>query len=215
MLSYQGLLLAGVDEVGRGPLAGDVVAAAVILDPRRPIAGLADSKQLTQRQRESLFPKILANATCWHIGRASVAEIDQLNILQAALLAMARAVDGLVVFPEFVAVDGNRLPGWRHASQAIVRGDALLPAISAAAIVAKVIRDREMLALDQQYPLYGFGEHKGYGTARHRAALSAHGPCSVHRRSFAPVRASLLRDRAVGDGLTPGAPAATKYRQGS
>lgn len=200
VLSYQGSLLAGVDEVGRGPLAGDVVTAAVILDPRRPIAGLADSKRLSPRQREALYPQIIANALSWHIGRASVAEIDRINILQATLLAMMRAVDGLAVAPEFVAVDGNRLPLWDYPAQALIKGDVLVPAISAASIVAKVTRDREMVASDRDYPGYGFAEHKGYGTARHLAALSARGPCPLHRRSFAPVRACLTSARA---GSTP------------
>lgn len=191
LAEYRGVLLAGVDEVGRGPLAGDVVTAAVILDSRRPIAGLADSKRLSPRQREALFPEIVGKAVCWHIGRASVAEIDRLNILQATMLAMTRAVDGLAVAPEFIAVDGNRLPAWGYSAQPIVGGDARVPAISAAAILAKVIRDREMIALDRVHPGYGFAEHKGYGTARHVAALRALGPCPLHRRSFAPVRTSL------------------------
>jgi ribonuclease HII len=180
--------LAGVDEVGRGCLAGDVLAAAVILDPARPITGLADSKMLGVARREALYGDILANASAWAVGRATVAEIDERNILQATLLAMQRAVAALVPVPGFVVVDGNRLPDWQHASEAVVRGDARIPCISAAAIVAKVTRDREMVALDRQYPGYGFARHKGYGTREHCAALARLGPCSWHRMSFAPVR---------------------------
>ena len=186
--SYGGVWLAGVDEVGRGCLAGDVLAAAVILDPARPITGLADSKVLSVARREALYGDILANAGAWAVGRASVAEIDEHNILQATLLAMERAVAGLALAPGFVVVDGNRLPGWHHASEAIVRGDALVPCISAAAIVAKVTRDREMVALDRLYPGYGFARHKGYGTPEHCDALARHGPCPWHRMSFGPVR---------------------------
>lgn len=181
-------LLAGVDEVGRGPLAGDLVAAAVILDPARPIPGLADSKVLSERRREALYPLIIERARAVHVARATVAEIDSLNILEATLLAMTRAVEGLGIEPEFVAVDGNRLPRWRYPALAVVKGDAKVAAISAAAILAKVTRDREMAALDAVYPGYGFAEHKGYGTARHLAALAALGPCAIHRRSFRPVR---------------------------
>lgn len=183
-----GGLLAGVDEVGRGPLAGDVVAAAVILDPRRPISGLADSKMLGARRRDELYAEVVSKALCWQVGRASVAEIDHLNILQASLLAMSRAVDGLSMLPEMVLVDGNRLPQWRYQARALVRGDALIPAISAASIVAKVTRDREMIRLDAHFPGYGFAANKGYGTRLHLAALDALGPCEWHRRSFAPVR---------------------------
>lgn len=181
-------LLAGVDEVGRGPLAGDVVTAAVILDPARPIPGLADSKVLSEKRREALYPLIVERALAFCVARATVAEIDSLNILQATLLAMTRAVAGLGVDPEFVAVDGNRLPKWRYCAQAIVKGDSRVPAISAAAILAKVTRDREMVALDDLYPGYGFAGHKGYGTAFHLKALDRLGPCPIHRRSFKPVR---------------------------
>ncbi|MFA5494567.1 MAG: ribonuclease HII [Porticoccaceae bacterium] len=181
-------LLAGVDEVGRGPLAGDVVTAAVILDPARPIPGLADSKVLSEKRREALYPLIIERALAFCVGRATVAEIDSLNILQATLLAMTRAVAGLGVDPEFVAVDGNRLPKWRYRAQAIVKGDSRVPAISAAAILAKVTRDREMAALDELYPGYGFAGHKGYGTAFHLEALDRLGPCPIHRRSFKPIR---------------------------
>jgi ribonuclease HII len=180
-------LVAGVDEAGRGPLAGPVVAAAVILDERHPIKGLADSKKLTALRRERLFDEIRAKALCCSIAEASVEEIDRLNILQATLLAMRRAVAGLRLKPNKVLVDGNRLPTLEVLAEAIVGGDALVPAISAASILAKVHRDRWCLTLDQQYPQYGFAQHKGYGTAAHLAALRAHGPCAQHRTSFRPV----------------------------
>ena len=180
-------LVAGVDEAGRGPLAGPVVAAAVILDQRQPIKGLADSKKLTALRREKLFEEIRAKALCCSIAQASVEEIDRLNILQATLLAMRRAVEGLRLKPNKVLVDGNRLPDIGLPAQAIVGGDALVPAISAASILAKVHRDRWCLELDQLYPQYGFAKHKGYGTAAHLAALQAHGPCAEHRISFRPV----------------------------
>jgi len=180
-------LAAGVDEAGRGPLAGPVVAAAVILDERQPIAGLADSKKLSAAQRDKLFDQICARALCCSIAQASVEEIDRLNILQATLLAMQRAVIGLRLKPAKVLVDGNRLPVLEVFAEAIVQGDALVPCISAASILAKVHRDRWCLQMHRQYPLYGFDAHKGYGTARHLAALRAHGACPEHRRSFAPV----------------------------
>jgi ribonuclease HII len=180
-------LVAGVDEAGRGPLAGPVVAAAVILDERHPIKGLADSKKLTALRRERLFDEIRAKALCCSIAEASVEEIDRLNILQATLVAMRRAVAGLRLKPNKVLVDGNRLPTLDVLAEAIVGGDALVPAISAASILAKVHRDRWCLTLDQQYPQYGFAQHKGYGTAAHLAALRAHGPCAQHRTSFRPV----------------------------
>ena len=186
-------LLAGVDEAGRGPLAGPVVAAAVILDPRQPIAGLADSKKLTARRRERLYDEICAKALCCSIALASVAEIDRLNILQATLLAMQRAVAGLRLPPAKVLVDGNRLPTLGVLAEAIVDGDATVPAISAASILAKVQRDRWCAEVDAQCPQYGFAAHKGYGTAAHLAALRAHGACEHHRRSFAPVAAVLLQ----------------------
>ena len=179
--------VAGIDEVGRGPLAGPVVAAAVILDQRQPIKGLADSKKLTALRREKLFDEIRAKELCCSIAQASVEEIDRLNILQATLLAMRRAVEGLRLKPNKVLVDGNRLPDIGLPAQAIVGGDALVPAISAASILAKVHRDRWCLELDQLYPQYGFAKHKGYGTAAHLAALQAHGPCAEHRISFRPV----------------------------
>ncbi len=185
-------LLAGVDEAGRGPLAGPVVAAAVILDDLAPIKGLRDSKVLTARARERLFDEIRARALCSSIAQASVEEIDTLNILQATLLAMQRAVDGLRLRPHKVLVDGNRLPVLTMAAQAIVKGDAKVRAISAASILAKVYRDRLCQELHAQHPEYGFGGHKGYPTAAHLAALRAHGPCAQHRRSFAPVRALLV-----------------------
>ena len=186
-------LLAGVDEAGRGPLAGPVVAAAVILDPRQPIAGLADSKKLTARRRERLYDEICAKALCCSIALASVAEIDRFNILQATLLAMQRAVAGLRLPPAKVLVDGNRLPTLGVLAEAIVDGDATVPAISAASILAKVQRDRRCAEVDAQRPQYGFAAHKGYGTAAHLAALRAHGACEHHRRSFAPVAAVLLQ----------------------
>ena len=186
-------LLAGVDEAGRGALAGPVVAAAVILDPRQPIAGLADSKKLTARRRERLYDEICAKALCCSIALASVAEIDRLNILQATLLAMQRAVAGLRLPPAKVQVDGNRLPTLGVLAEAIVDGDATVPAISAASILAKVQRDRWCAEVDAQWPQYGFAAHKGYGTAAHLAALRAHGACEHHRRSFAPVAAVLLQ----------------------
>ncbi len=195
--AYTGDLLAGVDEVGRGPLAGDVVTAAVILDPRKPIDGLADSKKLSAARREQLFELICANALSFSIARASVAEIDSINILQASLLAMKRAVEALHVQPEHVLVDGNKLPKWHYSSEAVIQGDDRVAAISAASIIAKVTRDREMIALDRVYPGYGFAEHKGYGTKVHLLALQTLGATSIHRRSFAPVREQLLRANAI------------------
>lgn len=180
-------LVAGVDEAGRGPLAGPVVAAAVILDDLRPIAGLADSKKLTAARREALFDEIRAKALCCSIAEASVEEIDELNILQATMLAMRRAVMGLRLKPVLVLVDGNRIPVLDMQAEAIVKGDALVQAISAASILAKVHRDRWCERLDAQYPQYGFAGHKGYGTPAHLLALQAHGACPEHRRSFSPV----------------------------
>jgi len=180
-------LTAGVDEAGRGPLAGPVVAAAVILDDLKPIKGLADSKVLSASRREKLFDEIRAKALCCSIAEASVEEIDQLNILQATLLAMRRAVEGLRLKPTKVLVDGNRLPVLDVLAEAIVKGDATVPSISAASILAKVQRDRWCAELDVQYPQYGFARHKGYGTAEHLAALRAHGACPQHRRTFRPV----------------------------
>ena len=184
--SGQGLV-AGVDEAGRGPLAGPVVAAAVILDERRPIVGLADSKKLSAAQRERLYDRILADALCCSIAQASAQEIDTLNILQATLLAMRRAILGLRLRPVRVLIDGNRIPVIDIVAEAIVRGDALVPSISAASILAKVHRDRWCLQLHQRHPGYGFDAHKGYGTEQHLLALQQHGACDEHRRSFAPV----------------------------
>ena len=180
--------LAGVDEVGRGPLAGPVVAAAVILDPERPIEGLKDSKKLTERRREVLAVQIRERALAWSLGRAEVHEIDEINILQASLLAMQRAVAGLALAPELVLVDGNRCPQLDYPSQAVIKGDALVPAISAASIIAKVSRDHEMTELDGSYPGYGLAKHKGYPSKAHLEALQTLGVSPVHRRSYAPVR---------------------------
>jgi len=187
-------LLAGVDEVGRGPLAGDVVAAAVILDPDTPIEGLRDSKKLTAQRRESLALEIRDKALAWALGRASVAEIDQLNILHASLLAMRRAVEALAVQPEYVLVDGNRLPQWSYPSEPVIKGDDRVPAIAAASILAKVQRDGEMLELEQAWPGYGMARHKGYPTREHLDALRRLGVTPAHRRSFAPVRELLAAD---------------------
>ena len=185
---YEGAGIAGVDEVGRGPLAGDVVAAAVILDPGNPIRGLRDSKKLSETRREELAAEIREKALSWSISRASVAEIDELNILQASLLAMHRAVSALDPQPDYVLVDGNRLPRWEYASEPVVKGDDRVPAIAAASILAKVQRDGELKALEQQYPGYGFAAHKGYPTAAHLLALRELGVTPVHRRSFGPVK---------------------------
>jgi ribonuclease HII len=187
-LPCEGPGLAGVDEVGRGPLAGDVVAAAVILDPDHPIAGLRDSKKLSESRREALAATIRDRALAWAVARATVEEIDRLNILQASLLAMRRAVEALEPQPQYVLVDGNRLPRWSYASEPVVKGDDRVPAIAAASILAKVQRDGELVALDEQYPGYGFAAHKGYPTAAHLRALRALGVTPVHRRSFAPVK---------------------------
>ncbi len=186
--SYHGALLAGVDEVGRGPLFGDVVTAAVILDPDHPIDGLADSKRLTEKRRDALFDQIQAKALCWSIARASVEEIDALNILHATMLAMQRAVIGLSIAPEYVLIDGNRCPQLPCPAEPVVKGDARVAAISAASILAKVTRDREMQAFDTHYPGYGLAKHKGYPTAAHLQALAHLGVTPLHRRSFAPVR---------------------------
>jgi ribonuclease HII len=185
-------LIAGVDEAGRGPLAGPVVAAAVILDDKNPIQGLADSKTLTALRREKLFDEIRAKALCFSIAEASVEEIDQLNILQATMLAMRRAVQGLRLKPAKVLVDGNRIPVLDVLAEAIVKGDALVQSISAASILAKVHRDRWCVELDVLYPQYGFAGHKGYGTREHMAALREFGACPQHRRTFSPV-AEVLR----------------------
>jgi len=184
-------LVAGVDEAGRGPLAGPVVAAAVILDDLQPIKGLADSKVLTALKRDRLFDEIRAKALACSISQASVEEIDRLNILQATLLAMRRAVEGLRLVPRLVLVDGNQLPVLRMPAEAIVKGDSKVAAISAASILAKVHRDRLCQTMHDAHPLYGFAVHKGYPTPDHLASLRAHGPCPEHRRSYAPVRAAI------------------------
>lgn len=186
--NYDDKVIAGVDEVGRGPLAGAVVAAAVILNLQAPVAGLMDSKKLSEKKRELLADEIKDKALCWCVARAEVEEIDRINILQASLLAMRRAVMGLSVAPEQVLVDGNRCPQLDYPVKAIVKGDALVPAISAASILAKVVRDREMIELDKVYPGYGLAGHKGYPTAAHIKALKELGPTDIHRRSFGPVK---------------------------
>lgn len=180
-------LVCGVDEAGRGPLAGPVVAAAVILDPKKPIAGLNDSKKLSAKRRESLAVEIRAKALAWAVAEASVEEIDLINILQASLLAMRRAVDALQIPPESALIDGNRCPELFCPATAIVGGDGKVASIAAASILAKTVRDLGMLELHAAYPMYGFDRHMGYPTAVHLAALNAHGPCAVHRRSYAPV----------------------------
>lgn len=185
-------LIAGVDEVGRGPLVGAVVTAAVILDPANPIAGLADSKKLSEKRRLALYDEITAKALAWSLGRAEPEEIDRLNILHATMLAMQRAVAGLAVQPDFVLIDGNRCPALPMPAQAVVKGDSLVAEISAASILAKVTRDREMAELDSLFPDYGFAQHKGYPTALHLEKLTQHGATPHHRRSFAPVRNILI-----------------------
>ncbi|MCJ8169729.1 ribonuclease HII [Atopomonas sediminilitoris] len=185
------LLLAGVDEVGRGPLCGAVVTAAVILDPAKPIEGLRDSKKLSEKRRDTLYDEIRDKALAWCVARAEVAEIDQLNILHATMLAMQRAVTGLTLAPKRVLIDGNRCPQLPMPAMAVVKGDSRVPAIAAASILAKVSRDREMVALDAQYPGYGIAGHKGYPTAEHLAALERLGVTPIHRRSFGPVRRQL------------------------
>ncbi|BBN82275.1 ribonuclease HII [Pseudoalteromonas sp. A25] len=180
--------IAGVDEVGRGPLVGDVVTAAVILDPNNPIEGLTDSKKLTEKKRLLLATEIKQKALCYCIARASVDEIDELNILHATMLAMSRAVEGLSITPDFVFVDGNRLPSLNMAAQSVVKGDSLVAEISAASIIAKVARDQEMMELDALYPEFGFAGHKGYPTKAHFAALEQHGITPHHRKSFKPVQ---------------------------
>lgn len=183
-------IIAGVDEAGRGPLAGPVIAAAVVLHPGKPIPGLADSKILTEKQRDHLCPLIKAEAVCWAVGRADPEEIDRLNILQATMLAMQRAVAALSLSPHHIQVDGNRCPDFNCSVEAIVQGDARIAAISAASILAKVTRDREMQEWHRQYPQYEFDQHKGYPTPRHRQLLVQYGPCPLHRHSFAPVAAA-------------------------
>lgn len=191
-------LLCGVDEVGRGPLAGPVVTAAVILDTANPIDGLADSKKLTEKKRERLFDEIREKAICWHIARAEVDEIDTLNILHATMLAMTRAVDGLATIPNEILIDGNRVPDpLKGRATAVIGGDDLHACISAASILAKVTRDREMVAMEASYPGYGFDRHKGYPTKVHMQALDALGVTPIHRRSFGPVKQRLLQPNLV------------------
>ena len=187
--------IAGVDEVGRGPLVGDVVTAAVILDPAKPIAGLNDSKKLSEKKRIALSEEIKQKALCWAIGRATPQEIDTLNILHATMLAMKRAVEGLSVQPDFVRVDGNRLPDWQYAAEAIVKGDGLHAEISAASILAKVERDNDMIALHALHPQYNFAGHKGYPTKAHFEALEAYGVLPCYRMSFKPVQARLAAQK--------------------
>ncbi|MBK1886648.1 MULTISPECIES: ribonuclease HII [Marinobacter] len=189
--AYQGRLLAGVDEVGRGPLIGAVVTAAVILNPDRPIAGLADSKKLTEKKRNALYEEIIEHATAWCLGRCEAHEIDQINIYQATMIAMERAVAGLGVAPEYVLVDGNKCPKWHWPSEPVVKGDSRVEAISAASILAKVTRDREMEALEQRYPGYGLAKHKGYPTPVHMEALFRLGVTPEHRKSFRPVQEAM------------------------
>ncbi|EJA3431233.1 ribonuclease HII [Vibrio parahaemolyticus] len=184
-------LIAGVDEVGRGPLVGDVVTAAVILDPNNPIEGLNDSKKLSEKKRLALLPEIKEKALAWAVGRCSPEEIDELNILQATMVAMQRAIAGLKVQPDLVLIDGNRCPELPMDSQAVVKGDLRVAEISAASIIAKVVRDQEMEELDKQYPQFGFAKHKGYPTKAHFEAIEQHGVISVHRKSFKPVKKAL------------------------
>jgi ribonuclease HII len=180
-------LVAGIDEAGRGPLAGPVVAAAVILDPERPIRGLRDSKLLNEQQRDDLAAQIRVRAIAWAVGEADVLEIDRINILQATMLAMRRAVEKLAIAPSEAWIDGDRCPALRCAMRAIVKGDRDVAVISAASIIAKTARDAMLVELDGRYPLYGFAHNRGYGTPDHLAALQRHGPCPAHRKSFAPV----------------------------
>ncbi|EQA14480.1 ribonuclease HII [Glaesserella parasuis] len=187
-------LIAGVDEVGRGPLVGAVVTAAVILDPNQPIEGLADSKKLSEKRRLALAEEIKAKALCWSLGRAEPDEIDQLNILHATMLAMQRAVAGLRIQPDFVLVDGNRIPTLPMPAQAVVKGDSFVAEISAASILAKVARDQEMDELDKQFPEYGFAQHKGYPTKLHFEKLESLGATPYHRKSFAPVAQRLAKE---------------------
>lgn len=191
-------LIAGVDEVGRGPLVGDVVTAAVILDPTKPIAGLADSKKLTDKKRQALAIEIKEKALCYAYGRCNPTEIDELNILHATMLAMSRAVEALSTQPEFVFIDGNRLPKLAMPAQAVVKGDSLVAEISAASILAKVARDDEMIELDKRHPEYGFAGHKGYPTKAHFAALEQYGAIDEHRKSFKPVQRVLAQANGEG-----------------
>ncbi|HCG9306534.1 TPA: ribonuclease HII [Vibrio parahaemolyticus] len=187
-------LIAGVDEVGRGPLVGDVVTAAVILDPNNPIEGLNDSKKLSEKKRLALLPEIKEKALAWAVGRCSPEEIDELNILQATMVAMQRAITGLKVQPDLALIDGNRCPELPMDSQAVVKGDLRVAEISAASIIAKVVRDQEMEELDKQYPQFGFAKHKGYPAKAHFEAIEQHGVISEHRKSFKPVKKALGLD---------------------
>ncbi len=198
LIPYQGPLLAGVDEVGRGPLAGPVVTAAVILDPARPVEGLRDSKKLSERRREALAHQIRERALAWFVARAEVSEIDSLNIYHATMAAMVRAVEGLQPVPEYVLVDGHRCPDWGWESMPVVKGDDRVDVIAAASILAKVSRDQEMVELDALYPGYGLAGHKGYPTKTHIQALETLGATPIHRRSFAPVRKALEKT-AIGE----------------
>ncbi|EJN21606.1 MULTISPECIES: ribonuclease HII [Pseudomonas] len=192
-------LVAGVDEVGRGPLCGAVVTAAVILDPSRPILGLNDSKKLTEARRDALYDEICEKALSWYVARAEVEEIDELNILHATMLAMQRAVEGLHIQPKLAMIDGNRCPKLSMRAEAVIQGDGKVPAIAAASILAKVSRDREMAAFELIYPGYGIGGHKGYPTPVHLEALARLGPTPIHRRSFAPVRLAYeARENLIG-----------------
>lgn len=191
-------MIAGVDEVGRGPLVGDVVTAAVILNPQKSIIGLNDSKKLSAKKREALYDQIIEHSLCWSVGRATPVEIDTLNILHATMLAMTRAVQGLSIQPQHVKVDGNRCPDWHYSSEAIIKGDGLVAEISAASIVAKVTRDREMLALHQAHPEYGFDQHKGYPTKLHLERLNQFGPLKEYRISFKPVQLALAAHGELG-----------------
>ena len=190
----QKILIAGVDEAGRGPLAGAVVAGAVILDDTQPIAGLADSKKLSEKRREQLFDEIHAKALAVGVGLATAEEIDAINILQASLVAMQRAVAALTIVPTQILVDGNKCPEFTQPARAIIQGDCVESCISAGSIIAKVTRDRLMYALDKEYPAYGFAQHKGYPTKAHMLALQQHGPCAIHRRSFRPVQQAMQQE---------------------
>jgi ribonuclease HII len=187
-MTYNNQILAGVDEVGRGPLAGDVIAAAVILCPKNEISGLIDSKKLSEKNRQKFAIQIKDKSLCWSIARSNVQEIETYNILEATMLAMKRAVEGLTVLPEYVIVDGNRLPSWSYPSEPVVKGDSIVPCISAASIIAKVFRDEEMKNFDKIYPGYGFSRHKGYGTKEHIDAIKRLGPTPIHRRTFEPMK---------------------------
>lgn len=198
-IAESGELIAGVDEAGRGPLAGPVVAAAVILDPEKPIEGLRDSKKLTEEQRDALAPLIKERALAWCVAHATVEEIEKLNILQATLLAMTRAVDGLSIEPKAVLVDGNRIPKMNRAVFAVVKGDDKVPAISAASIIAKTTRDGWLIELDKRYPEYGFARHKGYGTKQHLDAIRSHGILPIHRKTFAPIAKMIAAGARVRD----------------